>query len=132
MATLPQAPKLWRSTRTDRAPSIDSSFPSVEGGYTFGLKAPIVDFFGHDYITKFATLEDVLLGKADEIMNEAYKVDPTEEDYIPFTAGGYNFRWIRKCWGEPHPISDCFVIFAWDDTHSRIVLYRAIANPTIT
>jgi hypothetical protein len=91
----PYAPKLWRSTKKRRASSVDSATSSVEGGYTFGMKAPIVDFFEHDYITKFAPLEDILLGKADEIMTEAYKADPMEEAYLPWTAGGYNFRWIH-------------------------------------
>jgi hypothetical protein len=90
----PHAPKLWRSTRKERAPSIDSATSSVEG-YTFGMKAPIVDFFGHDYITKFAPLEDILLGRADEIMKEAYRADPMEENSIPWTIGGYKFRWIH-------------------------------------
>ena len=94
MATGPIAPKLWRSTRKERAPSIDSNTSSVDG-YTFGIKAPIVDFFEHDYITKFAPLDEVLRGKADEIMEEAYKQDPTEETYYPRTSGGYNFRWIH-------------------------------------
>jgi hypothetical protein len=91
----PYAPKLWRSTRKERAPSIDSATSSVQGGYTFGMKAPIVDFFGHDYITKFAPLEDILLGRADEIMEDAYKADPLEETYLPWTKDGYNFRWIH-------------------------------------
>jgi hypothetical protein len=91
----PYAPKLWRSTRKERAPSIDSAKSTVHGGYTFGMKAPIVDFFRHDYITKFAPLEDILHGKADEIMEEAYKVDPMEEESLPWTFGGYNFRWIH-------------------------------------
>ena len=59
------------------------------------MQAPIVDFFGHDYITKFAPLEDILKGKADEIMEEAYKKDPTEESYLPRTTSGYNFRWYH-------------------------------------
>ena len=59
------------------------------------MHAPIVDFFDQDYITKFAPLEDILRGKADEIMEEAYKHDPTEELYLPRTSSGYNFRWIH-------------------------------------
>ncbi len=94
MATGPHHPKLWRSTRKERAPSIDSATSSVEG-YTFGIKAPIVDFFDEDYITKFAPLEDILLGKADKIMEDAYKQDPTEELYFPRTSSGYKFRWIH-------------------------------------
>ena len=93
--TGPYAPKLWRSTIKRRASSVDSATSSVEGGYTFGIKAPIVDFFDNDYITKFAPLEDILLGKADEIMTEAYKADPMEETYLPWTADGYKFRWIH-------------------------------------
>jgi hypothetical protein len=60
------------------------------------MRAPIVDFFDHDYITKFAPLEEILRGRADEIMKDAYKQDPTEEDsYLPRTTSGYNFRWIH-------------------------------------
>jgi hypothetical protein len=59
------------------------------------MKAPIVDFFDHDYITKFTYLEDILMGKADEIMQEAYKADPVGEEYLPWTSGGYKFRWIH-------------------------------------
>ena len=62
---------------------------------TFGLKAPVVDFFDHDYITKFAPLEDILLGKVDAVMEEAYKYDPTVELYLPRTSSGYSFRWIH-------------------------------------
>jgi hypothetical protein len=91
----PCAPKLWRSTRKERTPSIDSGTSSVQGDYTFGMKAPIVDFFGHDYITKFAPLEDILLGRADEIMEDAYRSDPLEETYLPWTKDGYKFRWIH-------------------------------------
>lgn len=94
MDTGPQHPKLWRSIKKERAPSIDSSTSSVES-YTFGMDAPIVDFFDQDYITKFAPLEDILRGKADEIMEEAYKKDPTEDLYFPRTSSGYNFRWIH-------------------------------------
>ncbi|KAE9376667.1 hypothetical protein N431DRAFT_331075 [Stipitochalara longipes BDJ] len=93
--TGPNAPKLWRSTKKRKASSIASATSSVQGSYTFGMKAPIVDFFEHDYITKFAPLEDILLGKANEIMEEAYKADPMEEAYLPWTAGGYKFRWIH-------------------------------------
>jgi hypothetical protein len=94
MATGPYAPRLWRPLIKRRPQSFDLPTSSVEG-WTFGLKAPVVDFFDHDYITKFAPLEDILLGKVDEIMEEAYKADPTEETYLPWTAGGYSFRWIH-------------------------------------
>jgi hypothetical protein len=88
----PHAPKLWRPARR-RAQWIAA--PTPEPGLTFGMKVPIVDFFDDDYITKFAPLEDILLGKADEIMQEAYKADPMEDEYLPWTSGGYKFRWIH-------------------------------------
>ena len=94
MATGRPAPKLWRSTRKESTPSIASA-SSTADEYTFGIQAPIVDFFGHDYITKFAPLEDILRGKADEIMEEAYKMDPIDESYLPRTTSGYNFRWYH-------------------------------------
>lgn len=93
--SLPYAPKLWRPTVKRRAPAITSIQADIARRYTFGIKAPIVDFFDNDYITKFAPLEDILLGKADEIMAEAYKADPTEDAYLPWTSSGYNFRWIH-------------------------------------
>jgi hypothetical protein len=94
MATAPHHPKLWRSTRKETTPSIGSPSSGLED-YTFGMKAPIVDFFEHDYVTKFAPLKDILQGKADEIMEAAYKQDPTEECYFPLTSSGYNFRWYH-------------------------------------
>lgn len=95
MAFGPRAPpKLWRSTRKESTPSIASASSNADE-YTFGMQAPIVDFFGHDYITKFAPLEDILNGKADKIMEEAYKKDPTEESYLPRTTSGPNFRWYH-------------------------------------
>ena len=72
--------------------------PSVldDEDVTFGLKVPIVDFFGHDYITQFVPLEDVLCGKADISMESAYRQDLlSEETYLPWTRDGYNFRWIH-------------------------------------
>lgn len=103
MAFSPHEPKFWRPIKREKPPSIDSLASSVEG-YTFGMKVPIVDFFDYDYITKFAPLEDILRGQADEIMEGAYKHDPTEKLYLPITSGGYNFRWIHVptnnmvCW----------------------------------
>lgn len=103
MATGPHTLKLWRSIGKERSASTDTIRPSVED-YTFGMKAPIVDFFDHDYITKFAPLEGILGGKLDEIMEEAYKQDPIEESYFPITSGGYKFRRIHipannmVCW----------------------------------
>jgi hypothetical protein len=94
MATQPQAPRLWRPLLGRRAQSVHSATSSLEG-WTFGLKAPVVDFFDFDYITKFAPLEDILSGKFDEIMEEAYKYDPTGQLYLPRTTGGYSFRWIH-------------------------------------
>ncbi len=94
MATGHRAPKLWRSTRKESTPSIASALSTADE-YTFEMQAPIVDFFGHDYITKFAPLEDILRGKADEIMEEAYKKDPIDESYLPRTTSGYNFRWYH-------------------------------------
>jgi hypothetical protein len=89
----PQFPQLWRPIRRGGTPSLHDYSSSAD--YTFGLKACVVDFFGHDYITKFAPLEDLLRGRVDEIMEEAYKHDATSELYLPYTAGGYKFRWIH-------------------------------------
>ena len=88
----PLAPKLWRAAKGRER---WTAAPEPSPGLTFGMKAPIVDFFGHDYITKFAPLEDILAGKADEIMEMAYKQDAMEDAYLPWTAGGYKFRWIH-------------------------------------
>jgi hypothetical protein len=72
MATGPHAPKLWRSTRKERSASIETIRSGAgDYNYTFGMKAPIVDFFDYDYITKFAPLEDILHGRVDEIMEES-------------------------------------------------------------
>lgn len=54
-----------------------------------------MDFFGHDYITQFAPLDDILHGKADEIMNKAYKQDAPGQEYTPLTRDGYKLRWIH-------------------------------------
>jgi hypothetical protein len=109
----PKCPKFWRSTRSERAPSINPALPR-EGG-TFGLKVPIVDFFSHDYITKFVPLEDILRGKTDEIMKEAYMYDPTEESHLPLTSGGCSFRWIHipynnMVWVEVRGIKSIFTL----------------------
>jgi len=87
-------PRLWRSIKNHRSPSLTSDIDCKEG-WTFDIKAPIVDFFGHDYITQFAPLDDILNGKADDIMNAAYKQDAPGQKYSPFTGTGYKFRWIH-------------------------------------
>jgi hypothetical protein len=89
-------PRLWRPLKKERSPSIDQPFDCKEG-WTFDIKAPIVDFFDHDYITQFAPLCEILDGKADEIMDKAYRQDVVEvgQNYIPRTSGGYKFRWIH-------------------------------------
>ncbi len=88
------------------------------------MKAPIVDFFDEDYITKFAPLEDILLGKADKIMEDAYKQDPTEELYFPRTSSGYNFRWIHipannMVWVEVGNTSLAFPVMHFTDVSDR-------------
>lgn len=52
------APKLWRAVGEERSASTDAIRSSVED-YTFGMKAPIVDFFDHTYIAKFAPLKEI-------------------------------------------------------------------------
>jgi hypothetical protein len=49
MAAQPQAPRLWRHLPRGRLQSFYVPASSVEES-TFGLKAPVVDFFDHDYI----------------------------------------------------------------------------------
>jgi hypothetical protein len=92
----PYAPKLWRSTKKRRASSVDSATSSVEGGYTFGMKAPIVDFFEQDYITKFAPLEDILLGKADDTRQIQWRKRTCRGQLVATIFAGFIF--LRTTW----------------------------------
>jgi hypothetical protein len=119
-------PRLWRSIKKERSPSIDQPTDCKEG-WTFDLKAPIVDFFGRDYITQFAPLEEILEGKADEIMNKAYRHDEPGEDYTPFTAGGYNFRWIHIPANNMAWVEVCYSCFSVVRRHSELTM-RLVGN----
>jgi len=90
----PASPTLWRQIKKERSPSIGQATECTEG-WTFGMEAPIVDFFDHDYITQFMPLDEILRGNADQIMEKAYRQDAPGQNYLPLTARGYKYRWVH-------------------------------------
>lgn len=77
-----------------------AKLPKLKNYWTFGLKAPVIDFFEHGFVPEFLDLEEILHGGVKEVnrlMKEAGQRacnDEGRKDACPFT-GVPKFRWIH-------------------------------------
>jgi len=71
-----------------------ASLHSYKKYWTFGLEAPIIDFFEDGYITAFADLNDLLRNGADGTMQEAKDRSCKERNFCPSDTGP-KMRWIH-------------------------------------
>jgi hypothetical protein len=82
--------KAWRSNLESCSTPVEP-VSKYDEHWTFGLKAPIIDFFENGYITEFADLNELLQKGAYDTMTEAYERADADTEQ----KGIFKMRWIH-------------------------------------
>ncbi|KAH0562694.1 hypothetical protein GP486_002637 [Trichoglossum hirsutum] len=88
--------KLRRLTRS-RQPSPLSSPRKCDEDWTFGLDAPIIDFFPETFVTTFAPLKQILDEGPHKVMLETYEKERSQLNQVnlPNQPDCNTFRWVH-------------------------------------